>query len=285
MENILTAIEPTFPDTQKQQSQMYQSKNMVIIETSFFTPGECVCDQFHFLIPLRQGPVIRSGNILYKSTQRTVIPCNPQQRHRAEDTEITDFKAFIIYIGKMFFKSMAEELYGNRNIVLQSKSFMFSPRLSELINLFISEYRSGQPGSSLFLESLSVQAAVLLLRESCTNCAKPAYQYTEYRDNKCISKVIDYIYENYRNNISLTDLASETNYSPYHLLRLFKQMTGKTPFEFLLDLKIDMAKNMLLNTDYPMSNICDSCGFGSLSYFSQAFKKKTGFTPTQYRHS
>lgn len=91
--------------------------------------------------------------------------------------------------------------------------------------------------------------------------------------------------DNYLNRISLADLASETNYSPYHLLRLFKRKTGRTPFEFLLELKIEKAKSMIQSRNYSMASICDACGFNSLSYFSQAFKKKTGLTPMQYRNS
>lgn len=283
MEDFLLALRPTFPDAQMLQSRLFPASNLVVIETTHLTFKECSCDQFHFLISLHQAPVIRTENKLYKLREMSVFPCNPQQRHRIEDTGITDFKALILYIEKTFLRSVSEELFGNSNLELKNNCFLFSPALKELIYTFIRECRVWQPGSALMLESLSVQAAIHLLRDSSNSLSLSSLHLVEYEDNKSIKKAIEYIVDNYRNSISLSDLAFETHYSPYHLLRLFKHHTGKTPFKFLLDVKIEKAKSFLQHTDYSMSQICDLCGFSCVSYFSQVFKKKTGLTPTQFK--
>ncbi|HOS69388.1 MAG TPA: AraC family transcriptional regulator [Bacillota bacterium] len=283
MEDFLLALKPTFPDVQMLKSQVYPSTNLAVIETSFIALDECVCNQFHYIISMRQSPLVRMEKKLIKLKEMSVFPCNPMQSHQIEETGITDFKALILYFENTFLKTMAEELFGNRNLVLTNNCFELSPGLKELIYTYIRESRAKQPGSSLMLESLSVQAAILLLRESYHNLSFSAYYPREYYDNNCIKKVIEYITDNFQSKISLSDLACETHYSQYHLLRLFKQYTGKTPFEFLLDLKIEKAKGLLQSTNFSIEQICDLCGFSGLSYFSQVFKKKTGLTPTQFK--
>lgn len=278
----MAAIEPTFPDTQMLQSKISASTNLAVIETSFLTLRECACDQFHFIIPLRQAPVVRTENKLYLLKEMRVFPCNPMQPHRVEDTGIVDFKALILYVEKTFFQTVAEEMSGHRYLELQSSCFMFSPALRELVHTFIRESRARQPGCSLMLESLTMQAAILLLRESRHNLSFSS-QSGEYKDKKCVTRAIEYITDNYQNKMSLFDLASETHYSPYHFSRLFKRHTGKTPFEFLLDLKIEKAKNLLKQTNHSISEICYLSGFSSNSYFSQIFKKKTGVSPSHYK--
>lgn len=283
MENFLLAIKPTFPDAQMLQSRISSSANLAVIETSFLTLRECVCDQFQFLIPLRRAPVVRTENKLHTLKEMSVFPCNPMQPHRVEDTGIVDFKALILYVEKTFLQRMAKDLFGYRNLELKNNCFVFSPALRELTHTFIRECSARQPGYTLMLESLSVQAAILLLRESRHNLSSSSFQSREHQDHKCIAKAIEYIMDNYQNKMSLFDLAGVTNYSPYHLLRLFKKHTGRTPFEFLLDVKVEKAKTLLKKTDYTITEICNLAGFSSNSYFSQVFKKKTGVSPSQYK--
>ena len=283
MEDFLLALKPTFPDVQMNKSQVYPCLNLAVIETSYIMLEECACNQYHYIISMKQSPLVRMENKLHKLKEKSVFPCNPMQSHRIEDTGTIDFKAFILYFENTFLETMAEELFGNRNLVLKNNCFELSPGLRELIYTYIRECRAKQPGCSMMLESLSVQAAILLLRESYHNLSFSSYYPREYHDNKCIKKVIEYITDNFQSKISLSDLAFETHYSQYHLLRLFKQHTGKTPFEFLLDLKIEKAKDLLQSTNFSIEQICDLCGFSGLSYFSQVFKKKTGLTPTQFK--
>jgi len=283
MANLLPTIRPTFPDRQMLQSQVFTGKHLAVIETSLITFEECACEQFHFLIPLRQAPVIRTENKLHALEKMSVFPCNPMQPHQIHDTGIVDFKALIIYMEKTFLQTVAEDLFGNRNIELSSSCFAYSPELKELISKFIHECRSKQLGCSLMLESLSVQIAVLLLRLCHQNPPVESCLSGKHWDNKSITQAIEYLTDNYQKKISLSDLASETHYSPYHFLRLFKQHTGKTPFEYLLDLKIEKAKTLLKKTDYSIAETSYLSGFSSTSYFSQTFKKKTGLSPSQYR--
>jgi len=71
--------------------------------------------------------------------------------------------------------------------------------------------------------------------------------------------------------------------SPYHFCRVFKQKTGFTPHQYLLNARVNAAKFFLKTTDLPNKSIIVRCGFNSESGFCTVFKRLTGRTPRQYR--
>lgn len=283
MESMLSVLEPTFPDRKMLKSHVYPSDKMIIIETSFLMFDEFSCGNYHFLIPIRQAPVVITEGRRHVLKDMSVFPCNPEQPHRVEDMEIVDFMSYVLYMDNTLLRSTAEELYGRSDLVLKSRSFAFSPALRELLNAFIRECRTMQPGFTMMQESIALQTAVTLLRESEHNLSDSSCCIFSYSDNAAVKKAIEYITENYQNDISLSELARHTHYSSYHFVRLFKRHTGVTPFEYLQNLRIEKAKELLRKTDCSISQVCDLCAFGSLSHFSRVFREKTGVSPSEYK--
>lgn len=95
--------------------------------------------------------------------------------------------------------------------------------------------------------------------------------------------VIDYIERNLKRGISLEDVANHVNISTYYLSKIFKKEMGVNFITYVTDRKMDMAKEMLVNTDIPVLNIALDLAYNEANYFSKAFKKKTGLTPSEYR--
>lgn len=85
------------------------------------------------------------------------------------------------------------------------------------------------------------------------------------------------------NNIRIKDLAEKLCVSEAHLIKQFKQTYGVTPYKFLLNRKIDIAKNLLKNSDLSISQIAVLLDFNDEHYFSHLFSQKTGLTPTAFR--
>jgi len=73
------------------------------------------------------------------------------------------------------------------------------------------------------------------------------------------------------------------NFSPYHFIRVFKSETGTTPYDYLLNSKIEKAKKILEEEEKPITEVCFLCGFFNPSHFSTTFKKKVGISPYKYR--
>jgi len=91
-----------------------------------------------------------------------------------------------------------------------------------------------------------------------------------------------FIDENFSHHISLNDIAGKAYFSKFHFLRLFKLMYGKTPHQYLTEVRIKKAKQ-LLKTGLPVSEVCFLTGFESVSSFKGLFKRHTGFTPASYQ--
>lgn len=98
-----------------------------------------------------------------------------------------------------------------------------------------------------------------------------------------VKKCTDYIKEHYNEQITLNTLGEITGYVPLHVLRLFKQQTGKTPHDFLINTRMTHARTLLDSTTLSISEISLMCGFNSPSHFQSLFKKIYNISPGKYR--
>ncbi len=101
--------------------------------------------------------------------------------------------------------------------------------------------------------------------------------------SKHIADCVDYIYEHLHTRITINDLSEYVNLNPSYLSRLFKKETGTTVSAYIQNKKIETAQNMLVYSDYTLSQISSILAFPSQSYFTEIFHKRTGMTPTKYR--
>lgn len=88
---------------------------------------------------------------------------------------------------------------------------------------------------------------------------------------------------NFRDDLSTECIAKACDVSVSYLHRLFKTSLGITPGTYLLSCRIRAARDLLINTSLPLSEIAALCGFNSQSYFSDCFKKNVGTTPNAFR--
>ena len=98
-----------------------------------------------------------------------------------------------------------------------------------------------------------------------------------------LKKILSYMRENYDKQITLFDMAKTVNMSYKYFGTFMKNMTGKTPVEYLNEYRIERAQRKLLNSDLNITDIAYACGFNDLSYFIKTFKKITGTTPNMFR--
>lgn len=95
--------------------------------------------------------------------------------------------------------------------------------------------------------------------------------------------VIEYIKRNFSNNLTLEQVAEKFYISPGHLCRLLRQDTNKTFLETLTEMRIENAKMLIKDQRLKVYEVGSMVGFEDPKYFSQVFKKHTGFTPSEYR--
>jgi len=99
-----------------------------------------------------------------------------------------------------------------------------------------------------------------------------------------VQKAIGYIHENFRRDISLNILADKLSVSPGYLGKLLKGNLGKTFNEYLGDVRLKYACNLLESNNLSVGEIAINSGHNSVQYFLHVFKKRFGITPSQYRN-
>jgi AraC family transcriptional regulator len=155
--------------------------------------------------------------------------------------------------------------------------------LTGLLRAFQKEVLKPEIGSRLLIDSLSQALAVYLIRRQADRQLATGQPLIipKWR----IRRAQDFIRENLNNGISLKEIADAAgDVSPYHFSRLFKQATGFSPYQFLIECRV-LAAQQLLRTQRALSlgEIAFRCGFADQSSFTRCFRQRTGLTPKQYR--
>lgn len=119
------------------------------------------------------------------------------------------------------------------------------------------------------------------VKEACRNVLNKR----EEKSGSIIETAKNYIKNNYHKDISLDDVSREVNISPYYFSKLFKETTGENFIEYLTNLRMDKAKELLQTTECSMKEICARTGYSDPNYFSRSFKKNVGVTPTEYKEN
>jgi AraC-like DNA-binding protein len=102
-------------------------------------------------------------------------------------------------------------------------------------------------------------------------------------DDQRIKRMIAYIAAHYGDKLSLGEIAQAAYLSPRACNRCFQEQLGTTPFGYLLEYRVQKARELLLAGTEPVGEIALQCGFGSSSYFGKIFLEKTGMTPSDCR--
>ncbi|HEY6122852.1 MAG TPA: AraC family transcriptional regulator [Pyrinomonadaceae bacterium] len=98
-----------------------------------------------------------------------------------------------------------------------------------------------------------------------------------------LSRARDFIDHCYDHPLSLDQISSKACFSRYHFLRLFRQAFNKTPHQYLIERRIEKAKELLGSEDIRVTDVCFEVGFQSLGSFSALFHRYVGHAPVTYR--
>ena len=165
-----------------------------------------------------------------------------------------------------------------RNPLLDSIPLCFESRFPEaytpiLEKLTASAFQT-EPGGALLQKQLLCQL-LLTVRRDVTAADRNAHA--------AVDTVIRYLEQHLCDDISLEALGQLTGYHPMYLQRIFRQHTGTTPHGHLTALRLQKAREQLMTTQLPVSQVAGQCGYSSVSHFNALFKKATGCPPLTYR--
>ncbi len=184
----------------------------------------------------------------------------------------------------------------NNNINIHYMRNFYYTTLSSINNIRISvssvdtdrKYSEGEDIASLIkLIEKTDKAEELnsLLEEVSIKIASKVNSFNNKSIKLILRKAIDYIQEHYNEQVTLNEVAENIYVSTFYISRMFKKELGKSFVDYLNDVRIDKAKELLKDVKYKTYEVAEKVGISDPHYFSKLFKKYSGMTPSEYRDS
>lgn len=159
-----------------------------------------------------------------------------------------------------------------------------SPIIESMARMAFDELqRNDATATNLYADSVANILAIQLLREYSSEKMPPEKRYVNGLTNKKLALVLDLIESDLSEDLPLKVLANAAGLSEYHFLRMFKQSTGYTPHQYVINQRVERAKELLKQTDMSITEIAYLLGFSTPAHFTHHFRRKTGLTPTEMR--
>ncbi len=157
------------------------------------------------------------------------------------------------------------------------------PHIKELVLLLASEAAQGGLMGHVYAEHLAHALSVRLLYLGDTRTQKSRCEVSPLPP-AALRRVLERM-QDFSADLSLNALAAESGYSRRHFLRMFERATGYTPHRYLLQLRLQRAKELLQKKSVPLIDVAAYSGFSSQSHMSRIFRRFYGSTPAEVRRS
>jgi AraC family transcriptional regulator len=158
------------------------------------------------------------------------------------------------------------------------------PVIGRLAALGRLELNEGGVGGRLYIEGIASALAVHLLRGSGLSRRSPIPHKGGLAPGQ-IRRVLEYIEAHLTGELGLVELAAIVELSPHYFGEAFRISTGRSPHRYVMERRIEWARDLLRDADCPIGDIAYAAGFSSQSHFTANFRRVTGVTPGRFRRS
>jgi AraC-like DNA-binding protein len=226
--------------------------------------------------------------IIYDVEAGDIIMCNPGVKHQnimvnPKEPTVEFFAGFTDF----HFKNMPPN-----SIVLKDGGYVLhtnsdtKQEISRHCYEMIAENTANQVGKYFMLKAHLIQILLLMVRDitEIEDTSQKGCNFESYNKNYAVKKIINYLNENYENKISLDQIAHNMYLSPVYISKIFKEETGESPINYLIKIRLEKARDILLNSDSgSIKSIANSVGYEDVYNFSKLFKKYYGISPLYYK--
>jgi AraC family transcriptional regulator len=154
------------------------------------------------------------------------------------------------------------------------------PTIAHIVRRLYQETQTRSLGGRLFTDALLTELVIHLLREY-SSLGKHEKEQSPVQDP--LQPALEMIHDDLHADLSLQRLAKAVQLSPHHFSRAFKRVTGRSPHQYVLWQRVQLAKRLLIETRLSLAEVADQAGFYDQSHFSYHFKRLVGLTPMAFR--
>lgn len=200
------------------------------------------------------------------------LPGQPQEYSFNPDDGSISY--YIHFTGSGCEQLMHDTALNKNNIFYIGKSHT----LEELFDTLISEYKQKLKFGTQRMNGILIEIISVIGR-------KNAYMMSGGSDtNKRFEMVCEYIHNNFAKSLTLKELATMCSLSESRFSHLFTEIFGKSPKQYIMNVRMENAKELLLDSDMSVLEVASAVGIDDQNYFSRIFKKHCGISPTEFRN-
>jgi AraC family transcriptional regulator len=239
---------------------------------------------------------IRKGFFEYQTFKRSheihvgrVLISKPGFEHTTRHIDNQPDIVTIFDFKQSFFRETILDMYGNKLPWILMNNDIHSIMLNATPELEYVHQRIFQTIHSGNYNLLQVDELVIILLEKVMTVLgtaatpEPVNDKLKQHHLSTIETARDYILTNFKENISLQQLAAHCFVSPFHFSRIFKTIINLSPHQYLSSVRLTHAKVLLIETNAPVADIAYDCGFNSPEHFVTAFKQFYNINPSALR--
>lgn len=283
-------VYPTTPVTQSKDLIRPTASNLLNLEYFEAKPGSIpinAYDQHHIVCNLVEKPHRvqnwRDGehhDFVFKRNDVLITPAGIQSGWRWHGVTVV----IVITIEPAKLEYFTERELGRLLYPKQLKDVLVTnnPDITDAAIMLRDSLYAGGLRSVVMYESLARVFLVKLLEgygleRSAEFIFNQSFTAQDYK------QILDFVADKYNESISVEDMACLLRLSTSHFSRLFKSVIGETPYQFLMNYRIERSQTMLADKNRSMSDIAFACGFADQAHFSRVFKRIVGEAPTKYQ--
>lgn len=229
------------------------------------------------LLYIQRGTIcvtLESGKIVASRGQIVVINANVV--HSIESLTQESYY-FCLIIDSTFAQKLGFDVINTRY-----KSLTDDLEMKNIFQLIINEGTLQKAFYKKAIRALCHTMLILLHRNQIfTQDESISNEYFTYENVNIVKRILRYIQTNYSRDFTLDDLANIATVSKFHMCRVFKEITLITINQYIIQVRLERAKELLIEDSMSISDIAESCGFANVSYFTKTYKKHYGHSPSQ----
>jgi AraC-like DNA-binding protein len=217
-----------------------------------------------------------------------LVLINIADLHRSTGAQSNNYERLLINFKQPFIMSSSSSpIYDSLFVPFQLDNHVIHLNVREQsfiennLSKMFREAQAKRSGYEAYLQSLLIE--VLIFASRYTEDHQKRFEHLSPA-HKRISEITQYMNEHYMDQITLKTISDKFFISKYHLIRVFKEVTGFTFIEYLNTVRVKNARIMLLASNKKIIEISIEVGFGSISHFNRVFRTILNCSPIKYRH-